>query len=67
MIMKPNEPATFEEWKEQYLKETFPTLKEMDPQITEEEALAIFIPVYDDDKFIGVTTPFDDIEDAWIV
>lgn len=60
--MKPNEPTTFEEWKEQYLKETFPTLKAMDPQITEEEALAIFIPVYENQRFIGVTTPFDDFD-----
>lgn len=60
--MKPNEPATFEEWKGQYLKETFQTLKAMDPQITEEEALAIFIPVYENGRFIGVTTPFDDFD-----
>lgn len=61
--MKKNNEETlyhdFEEWKEQYLKETFPTLKAMDPQITEEEALEIFIPVYENNKFVGVTTPFD--------
>lgn len=64
--MKRKKQATFEEWKEQYLKENFQALKAMDPSITEEEVLADFIPVYemsqgDDEskRFIGVATIFD--------